>query len=297
MYSATQIQGKSISLNAVVFLLLLLSLASCNKSKETSLIKKLEESISSSTRLIETQNEILKSKLNEKMNDSRFQRPIEIWKPKADTVNMITERIVELIDSSKNNFASAKKQAYLGQVYDKLILLSNVAQGLDLGINSFFKEHFLSKYKCLIDNNQKKFISEIESLKAKEEYHAGLTKLRNDIRVFENFVLNFCNNMSSYLHLYHDYFGHSIFTTQNTTHLKAGEILEIKTGVGSFSLTKKPKVIIDGNFGRLNEDGVVIYKVVAPNKLGKHSIPINFSYLDRDGINQTYKFDVIYYVD
>jgi hypothetical protein len=86
------------------------------------------------------------------------------------------------------------------------------------------------------------------------------------------------------------------FVNQNMSYLKAGDKIEITPGVGSFSRAAQPKIVINGKKIELNDMAVAITKIKVSDKPGKHFIPVQITYTDQGGRQQTISKDVEYMV-
>jgi hypothetical protein len=121
-----------------------------------------------------------------------------------------------------------------------------------------------------------------------------LTQLENNIKVQENRLISFCHEQNSYMPFRFDVF--STLIIQSSTYVKAGDQIEITAGIGAFSTSAQPKIIIKGRNLLIGEDGATHYKFSASTIPGKHSIPVKISFTDKDGVKKEMEKRRIYTV-
>ncbi len=82
----------------------------------------------------------------------------------------------------------------------------------------------------------------------------------------------------------------------NSSCVKAGDIIEINAGVGSFSVQSQPKFTIDGKLISVNENGIMVYKFKTPLIAGKYNKPIKMEYTKPDGTRELMTKNIEYTV-
>jgi gliding motility-associated protein GldM len=120
-----------------------------------------------------------------------------------------------------------------------------------------------------------------------------LRKFQNDVKTSENKVVTYCHEQVGKVEIRFDAF--EAIVGQNSKYLMPGQELEITAGLGAFSKTKLPDVMIGGSRVPLNEKGMAVYKV-ASGGIGQHTVPVTVRFTDQDGNPQTRTFNVEYTV-
>jgi len=120
-----------------------------------------------------------------------------------------------------------------------------------------------------------------------------LSKFQNDVKTSENRVVAFCHEQVGKVEIIFDAF--EAIVGQSTKYAMPGQEIEITAGLGAFSKSKLPDVVIGGSKITLNEKGMAVHKVPS-GAIGEHSIPVRVSFTDQDGKPQERAFDVKYTV-
>lgn len=120
-----------------------------------------------------------------------------------------------------------------------------------------------------------------------------LRKFENDVKTTENRIINHLHEQVGKVEVIFDAF--EAIVGQNSKYLMPGQELEITAGLGAFSKKTLPTITIGGATVPLNEKGMAVYKSAA-GTLGQHTIPVNVTFLDQDGKQQTRTFPVEYTV-
>jgi gliding motility-associated protein GldM len=110
-----------------------------------------------------------------------------------------------------------------------------------------------------------------------------LSKFQNDIKVSENKVVTFCHQKVGEVEVQQDAF--AALAVANANYVLPGQEIEVTAGVGGFSTKVSPQISINGTGVPLDADGAAHYKFKA-GALGSHSIPVNITYTDQNGIKQ-----------
>lgn len=87
------------------------------------------------------------------------------------------------------------------------------------------------------------------------------------------------------------------FTSQNSTHFKPNQKLEITVGIGYYSTKLHQKIYVDNKEVYLTREGVAEYKINVGTTLGKHKKKITISYISPDGATHTMEKEISYTVD
>ena len=121
-----------------------------------------------------------------------------------------------------------------------------------------------------------------------------IEKTINDILLSESKMSSYLDNKTSMI--VEDFTIFSTLVSQSTKHLKAGEILEITAGIGSYSVAANPIFIINGNIVKLDESAKAKYTLKVSGR-GKKTIPVKIFYISNNGSKESKEIELEYYVD
>lgn len=85
--------------------------------------------------------------------------------------------------------------------------------------------------------------------------------------------------------------------SQNSTHFKPNEDIEIYAGIGAFNKTSQPTIKVDDETIPVNYDGVIEYKSNVGNRKGKFTKKIVIIFTLPDGRKETIEKEIKYTVD
>lgn len=85
--------------------------------------------------------------------------------------------------------------------------------------------------------------------------------------------------------------------SQNSTHFKPNEQLEIYAGVGQFNYKTQTQVLIDNQEIKTDFEGIAEYKINVGNRKGKHSKNVSIIFTRPDGQRETVRKQITYTVD
>ncbi len=271
----------------------------------------MNESLITSGKYIETQNGYIHDALLEELNDFPTQYKAKLWQPKANRVKSLSSDSRKYIDSliaELNNgktietmFSGGKAiaifQKFLacrngmldvlqpGDFPDKAIVFNDVKNA---------KEQLIKRIPLLqgvIDGQ--KWLESSFSGNQQQLTVLILNKLRNDILLSENMLIQYCNS-----HVTNYTCGHRQFESiaiLNSSYVKTGQLIEVKAGIGSFTKALLPRVTIDGKPQSLNSNGVAVYSFIAKGSPGKHFVNVRFEFTDSNG-KKAVKEDRVEYV-
>jgi len=112
-----------------------------------------------------------------------------------------------------------------------------------------------------------------------------LQKIQNDALYAENQILRYFDVLTTAVN--NAYFRYGELISQNSSYLKAGQMLEITDGVGSFSEAVKPKIIIQGKEIPINSDAKAVYKIKVDSRPGNYTIPVKIEFTEPGGFKRT----------
>lgn len=266
---------------------LLIFFISCQDNNSDKLLHYANEGLIMSTNRIKDENTKIFDLLQLKKFDVSYAEVTELWEPKAKITKLLSESLQKEIYILKDsiNFINIERiQKFHNELvkYRKVCEEVNEVLKMKLEDNPIIKENELLKFLQEKSQNQNIILT--------------LNTIENSVINMENEVLKFCNNSSDYIR---DDFSisTSVMVNQNSKHLKAGEILEVNAGVGIFSRATMPKFFIAGKEYPVTKQGVLEYKLIAPNEIGKHIVPMTITYIQQDGLKETVEYKLEYFVD
>jgi gliding motility-associated protein GldM len=121
-----------------------------------------------------------------------------------------------------------------------------------------------------------------------------LSKFQNDVKNTENKVASFCLKQIGAVKVIYDKFEPLVGT--NSTYLMPGEQMEVKAGLGAFNAAVKPTVTIDGRPVTVNDNGVAETKFNVGGS-GSRKMHVVVKYVDPNtGETKTLEKDIAYTV-
>ncbi len=273
-----------------IFFLVCLCSCGAKESKEDMVIRMLGEELEEANSKINTATKDLYQKLAAKTEDYRLRERALLYSEKAEMVKVETEIICNYLDSIRalKNIDWDETNNRLKKTKEIFILVDNYAQ------NGFFndiKKTSITLDSIFIQNNYKSFLNNLNH----NSIIAFVSKIKNNIKNLEyNILRHIDSDTNPGCNLGGEIF--SILVGQSTTHLRAGEQLEISAGVGAYSTASKPYISIANKKLEII-GGQGTYKTKVNEAVGKHSIPVKIEFLDQDGHNQTKIVNVEYTID
>jgi hypothetical protein len=221
-----------------------------------------------------------------------------IWFLKAKKLNEYTTEILKYVDSLKalqsNNERINKSMTTF--LINKLVEYELNMFAIDSQLIYVLRDH-VSVFPTILRSKDRRgekanlFLDKLDN----ETQLIFLKQLQSNIAHMASVMIEFCNHkMSSHVVHWDTY---SAIIGQNTTHLKAGETLEITAGLGAFNNQSNPVIKILGKKIPLNENAYVEYKMKVAEKPGKYEVPVKISYTDQDGKKQEITKQVSYTID
>jgi gliding motility-associated protein GldM len=288
--------------------LVLTALLALNVSAEIiNAFKVVDNSLKSTNSLVNQSTETILKSLEDKLKDEKSSVKAAIWKPKADAAISLTKKLNDELEAFKMSMMKAGG-------YDPANGKSTFKEdNVDIATRIMEKEGGSKKLEQLLAE-YKKAILAIDPAIATEfgknlplatEVPASnfrmmptvaaltmLSKYQNDVKTTENKVVNFCHNQVGQVVVRFDAFEPIVGSSSN--YLFPGQELQITAGLGAFSSTKKPTVIINGSNIPLDAKGIATSKFKVGSTSG--SVKVKVDYLDQDGIPQSKTIDVPYTV-
>ncbi len=120
-----------------------------------------------------------------------------------------------------------------------------------------------------------------------------LSKFQNDLKNTEAMVADYCHNQVGAVKVVYDEF--QVIAQPSTTYALNGDPIEITAGIGAFSKSALPEIVINGQKQTLTEQGTAVYKFNAGSP-GDHTVKVAITYTKPDGEKVTVNRDVKYTV-
>ncbi len=280
-----------------LYIISLLDLFSCtNKQKnELTILTALNESLETSNKTINNSTVSQLKVLEDKKTEWATADKATAWLTKAELITAFTKNRYNFIEKKKavSNFTNIE----ISDIYKNALAYKNEVLDRDPELNKEFESDFLfiNKFIGLICSD-----TSLASLSLKKDLtppfiEAAISSLQNEIKKIENKTITFCNmKVGSNI----DYFdSYSLIVGQNSNIINSGEKLEITAGVGAFSKSAMPKIIINKKLSKINDEGYTVYKIKTGTKPGKYYIPVKIDFINPNtGKKEVHELNVEYTV-
>jgi hypothetical protein len=104
----------------------------------------------------------------------------------------------------------------------------------------------------------------------------ALSKIHNDILISSYLIMHYCDTHLKDISTWVDEY--QMIATLSSSVVKAGQPVEVITGLWPFGAYLHAVITINGDSTKLNEGGVAIINVTAAKKIGEHIIPVRIRY-------------------
>jgi hypothetical protein len=278
-----------------LLIILLVIFYSCDnkKSSETNIYSALNESLERNNRQLERSSEMIELSMKDKVPNPVFHEKAIIGLPKIEKVRILSGEMYNYIESLKTLISDETSTISVDKImnterkgtelFQKLKFLRIALLGVD--------PHLTQEVSSMIEFCPTSFDSvRADSDPITEKYFSNvpvtgalavLSKFQNDIRTTENRLCTLFHEQFTNHGWTHEWL-HGLIG-QSTRYVKSGELIDITAGIGEFKRVGRPEVKIDGKKVALNEYGYAEYKLKASSIAGKHSVPVEMSYIDQDG--------------
>jgi hypothetical protein len=284
----------------------------CADRVKTDLIafKALDQGLSSSNEMIDTQNHDAIAYIKDETTDPLTAEKAKAWYSRAQLIQSLSRNVSIYVDGLRT---SLKKEAGLkikdgdelfrendknavmrlfekqekgNELYKRLKEYRSEISKIDSGMLSILEhgpEMTIKDFgsgREASDDFTKNYFDDISTIAGL----AMLNRFQNNIRIIENQALRFClNNLP---HPIIDDFGPAGFASINSSYVRPMEKMEIMAGVVSFSRSADAEIVIAGKTILIEPDGVAYYHFKADNAAGKHYLPVQITFTDREGGRQ-----------
>lgn len=293
-------------MNKILFIILPLVLFSCKSKTDNIRFGALSQSIANSNELISAANKRIYNEMEEKLHDPVTKAKAEVWQPKAVEVGKLCKKLYSFVDSlttSTQNYPNETDQLFKDRkmgddLYNKLAKFKQsiiaVIQPVEFNDNPMLQKNLIrfigeiqnTTLKDVIDSTSKSNLPPAAFRKYFEQVSAEravvmLRKIKGDILLAENTMLNFCNRMTN--SLTHEYMTFKEILTTNTSALRQGELLRVYAGIGSFSTASNPSFTINGVDVPIGNDGHSVFELKITSPPGNYAIPVKTVFTKPDG--------------
>lgn len=213
---------------------------------------------------------------------------------KAKLTMLEAQKTFDSIENLKNDFQNqknklAKALSQIVQHYQSMLLQ------IDSGVH---KENFMKLNSICFTENPFKYSEMISifGLENESSYKYMLTKVQNDVRTLENYYVSeygscFRDCSNGYINKTH------LLFSQNTSHLRKGEILKVEGFIGGSVKTAELSAELNNKFYQADSEGLFQYACKANGSPGKHILPITFHYKEPDGKSTSIAVEFEYTID
>lgn len=278
------------------FVVLLFSCSDRSNSNQV-IFQALDESLVASSGDMMRSSEMICASFKEKLTDPIFVTKAEIWYPKAVLVQKHATEMRKYIEGLKVNLQKGKTLDAIqaSELYDRLVKYKTDLLKIDPKITTAFDSVLIITTRSFDSdqNTQKNFAKTFFSDISPEATMSVLSMFQYNVVTIENRMIRFCYEQPSQPR-YHEWV--NAIVGQNGSYVRAGEKIEITAGVGSFNSKFEPVIVINGKEIQLNETGIAVTSFSASRKPGQHFVPVEITYTDQDGKQQTIAKTVEYTV-
>jgi gliding motility-associated protein GldM len=307
---------------AVIFFAVILSSCSQESKSSLTIFIATEEGFDQSNKAIANSTTKIYHALDEKLAKPETAQQASVWQPNAMVIKERSEWMISYIEQ----LIKKLKEAVAGKNENDKIVLRN--DGMDAVKRLFIVEmkgdslyQKLQKYKQdilavnpeifevfgrnsiiitsefeLDSSKLKDFTSTFFSQMPVAGASAILRKFENNVRVLENKLVTFCYNKIGSTDGGGFYTRISPILAISSSYVKTGDKIVISAGIGSFSTETKPVVYMGGKVLQPDENGVVVYKFKASEKIGKNVVPVKIEYTSPNGKREFFNMKAEYTV-
>lgn len=281
-------------------LLCIVFFSTCSRAKNNDkLFQALQEGIDNSTQSITWNNSVIYASLERKSNEYATRERAAVWLPRATHIRQLSKEMASYIDSLKPGVQQAhrieKKKAL--ELYQKMKKYRTDLLQTDSSLAYTFSTSMTITIQAFdsLYSEPNEFFSYFFDHSSTAASLALLSRFENNIRLAENRMLAFCNEQVINISFIYDFI--SAIVNQSRQFVKPGEKIELKAGIGSFTTRNNPEIMINRKKAQLNEYGLAIYTFQAPLKPGEYTMPVNISYTNQDGKQESLATHIKYTVE
>lgn len=289
-------------------------LAGCHPEENPEQLKAVNQSLEYANELLQDANNLVYEEFKQLERDPMTANVGAGWNARvkqirryADSIKALIRDIqIELIkqsDNLKKDYVDVTKQLHNADGVGYLLLnrlttfrdSMPVLVSLDTKNRDYIKSHIyqilqtvplLSGYGDSLATDQKrnygrKWLEESFGHCSSLMAMVMLNKLKNDVLTTEKSVIDYCNSNIIVDAVVYDKY--SAISFLSSSYVKAGEPVELTVGMGAFTNDLNPRITIDGEEVKINDDAVFVHKFIAKGVPGIHTIKVKVEYTKPDG--------------
>lgn len=265
-------------MNRIIFSLFLsaISFVGCKSKVDDKLEQEIIKTLDENNKMLDESAKGIEEAIDTYKKDPKTAYKAEIRYPEICKANSLLKLFHKELDSALINTSEKDKnlQALFANFKNKIL-------DIDSNAREDLKMLFLGTE---VDSN---------SLKFSRSVTLGLYK--NKATILRNIFNKWCYNQIGTVGWTCEF--PILLTSQNATHFKTNERLEIVAGIGVYSTRMNPTILIDRKEIKLTPEGYAKYNINVGNKLGKFKKDVNITYKKPDGTLGTSTKEIIYTVD
>lgn len=272
----------------LVFILFVIGCGNAN-NKEDAVYKVLSEDIQNTTSIFNQNNGRLYQYFDYNLKDPKARDKIIVLLPALEKIHRSSDNIVQQINSMKAKIFSEEKAGNiintnllpLKNLYDSLVNFQTKMLDRDPMFLAEFR-HMVLVSNFHTDTLQQPF-SDFQqvffSAKSNYAYISLLSTLENRIRLLENKMLEFEDKRITHLGGCFD--GRYLpLLTQDKRIVSANDTVQIIAVSCDAINQDKLSMTVDGSSVKPNENGFMIYKLIAKNTKGKQNVLVAIDFID-----------------
>jgi len=300
-----------------VFFVMAITCSCKNNSNNFQVYKTLEEGLIKSNSVLNAQTSFVHFVLENKIYEPTTSVKARIWFSKTEKLRQHSSDLFQHIDSLRmyllksigfkkenNEIYKTSNTTLVNKIFIKEKEAENLYEHLEkfkqnvLNIDPLIKAEFENSIQVLSPDSdssmsKKSFIQTYFTDICLPASLAILSQLQNNVRITENRICNFCNQQVTAGDFFKIRFP---LISQNSTHFKTGEILEILAGIGNFE-GAFTNISINKQDIRLCDSGFARHRIKILGKAGKYSLPVTIAYLNENNKMVTKTQTVSYIID
>lgn len=276
---------------------ILLSMISCSQNKnDARLINELEKNLNKSIETVVYSTNMWMERLKDKIRDPASKSQAEFWFDKADSVNKLTQDLSVIIQQLE--VQGFTKKITPNQLVDRILsyktkILNTIDENMEKSILDQLDYNRVPV--SFIRGDSLTIAKSIKRAKKSNRLNQNLALLDAIIKMNQNKIISFCALKADWIR--DEYYTYSAIIAQNSKCFLPGDEIEIKAGVGAFSSSAQPTILINKQAYKINENGYVHYKSKTPTQPGSYTIPVLIRYFDQSSGNDVERLvDVKYTV-
>ena len=302
--------------------LVLTAMLALNVSAEIlNAFKTVDRSLTTTNNTINNSTETIIASLDEKRSDPASAAKAQIWFPKAQRAQQLTNELNTYINSlrsqiltaagfdpAKNGDSTFKEDNQ--DVATRLMVEEGKGKELRARLQKYKADMVAidPSLRAQVETDLRQINLETPATKNTSNpswetayFHmvptvAALTmlsKFQNDVKTAENRVVSLFHEQVGKVAVRFDTYAAII--GQSSSYVMPGQEIEVTAGVGAFSKSAQPRITINGSGAALGEDGAARAKFSAGG-VGAHSVPVTIVYTDQEGKQQTITKNIEYTV-